>query len=80
MVICWLVVFVSLAAASLRATRSCLFLTRRHPAVGCHGAKVIMSEQWEVGSSDDDLEITSVVRRDLGHRDDLVGGTCLATL
>ena len=39
-----------------------------------------MSEQWEVGSSDDDLEITSVVRRDLGHGDDLVGGTCLATL
>jgi len=35
-----------------------------------------MGEQWEATSSDDDLEITSVVRRDLRDIDDSVESTC----
>lgn len=36
-----------------------------------------MGEQREAESSDDDLEIASVVRRDLGDIDDSVSSKCI---
>lgn len=39
-----------------------------------------MGEQWEAESSDDDLEITSVVRRDLRDVEDPGASTCMVSL